>query len=167
MNKIDLANRYFSVSRFRPLLLLLLLLLPGGCGRDKDGTGSDTLRTATVTYIVDGDTIWVNGNEKIRYIGVDTPEIGECYYEEAKLRNMELVSGKTVTLEVCAQSPTDKYGRTLAYVYVDGILVNSILLIEGYARILEIPPCTSKATEFSEQMNAAKDSGAGLWSACQ
>ena len=155
-----------SRSGYRFLLPLLLLLMPGGCAKDKDATESDLLRTAHVTYIVDGDTIWVNGSEKVRYIGVDTPEIGECYYEEAKQRNTELVSGKTVTLEVCAQSPTDKYGRTLAYVTVDGILINSILLIEGYARTMEIPPCTAKATEFSEQMNAAMGSGAGMWSAC-
>ena len=158
------------------LLLCLPVLGPAGCdsggGDDTTGPGDDptpgpyTTRTATVTYVIDGDTIQVNGNEKVRYIGIDTPEIGDCYYTEAKWRNFDLVDDKVVTLEVCNAEPTDQYGRTLAHVHVGDTLVNALLLREGYARALSIPPCTSRADYYRQMMNDAFAEGAGMWSAC-
>lgn len=152
----------------------LLLLAAGGCDSGSNTTGPEpepttgpyTNRTATVTSIVDGDTIWVNGNEKVRYIGIDTPETGECYYTEAKERNRQLVGGRQVLMEICNASPTDQYGRTLAHIHVDNILVNAVLLQEGYARAYPVPPCTERADEYRNYMNAAFNSGAGMWSAC-
>lgn len=152
---------------------LLLLTLPG-CNSDNNTTGPGpdptagpyTNRTATVTSIVDGDTIWINGNEKVRYIGINTPETGECYYSEAKERNRQLVAGKQILMEICNASPTDQYGRTLAHIHVDNILVNAVLLQEGYARAYPVPPCTSRADEYRDYANAAFNSGAGMWSAC-
>lgn len=128
--------------------------------------GLYTTRTATVTSVVDGDTIWVNNNEKIRYIGIDTPEIGDCYYAEAKHRNAELVDNKVVTLEICKADPQDQYGRTLAHIKVGDTLVNAVLLREGFARTSSWEPCTSRKDYYREQMNQAFNDGRGMWSDC-
>ncbi|MBN1295678.1 thermonuclease family protein [bacterium] len=157
------------------LLIIIALTGPTGCDDSDSGSptepgepspGPYTTRTATVTRIIDGDTIVVNSGEKVRYIGIDTPETGDCYYSEATMRNTDLVDHRVVTLEVCNASPTDQYGRTLAHVHVDGILVNAVLIREGYARAISIPPCTSRSDDYRQMMDDAFADGAGMWSAC-
>ena len=89
-------------------------------------TPTPTNQTALVTNVVDGDTIDVsiNGTEfRVRYIGMDTPEIGEPCYQQATAYNSQLVLGKTVILERDV-SETDRFGRLLRYVYVDDTFVN-------------------------------------------
>ena len=144
-----------------------------GCDSDSGGSstgpgdpGQYTTRSATVTYVYDGDTIQVNGSEKVRYIGINTPETGDCYYWEATLRNRELVDDRTVTLEVCNADPEDKYGRTLAHIKVGDKLVNALLIQEGYARAYRIPPCVSRADYYSDLEQEARDAGRGMWTAC-
>lgn len=83
-------------------------------------------QTAYVTKVVDGDTVWVRidgESYKVRYIGVNTPEIGDPGADEATALNSSLVMGKTVQLYKDV-SETDKCGRLLRYVVVDGKLVN-------------------------------------------
>lgn len=119
-----------------------------------------------VVSVIDGDTIIIEGGKKVRYLGIDTPEIGQPFYEEAKNKNKELVMGKTVRLEVCKAEPRDKYGRFLAYVYIDKTMANVELLKNGYARILTIPPCgIEKAEEFRQYQKEAMKKRAGLWGA--
>jgi micrococcal nuclease len=66
-----------------------------------------------VKRVIDGDTIVLNNGEKVRYIGIDTPERDEDYYNKAKEFNKKLVEGKTVRLETDVQQ-RDRYGRLLA-----------------------------------------------------
>ena len=87
-----------------------------------------------VHHVVDGDTIRVTGGGIVRLIGVDTPERGECGYAEAKAITTQLVLNKDVTLEAGAKSDTDKYGRFLRYVNVDGYDVGLTLIRYGYAK---------------------------------
>ncbi|MCR4288117.1 MAG: thermonuclease family protein [Deltaproteobacteria bacterium] len=114
--------------------------------------------------VIDGDTIVVSGLGHVRYIGVDTPEAGEPFYDEAKKRNTELVGGKGLRLEICGPSPRDRYGRTLALVYANGIFVNEELLKQGLARALIIPPC---GVELADELRAVEKqallSRAGMW----
>ncbi len=157
---------------FSAILVFTAMVMLGGCDDDNGGTGpkpdptASNTRQATVTYVYDGDTIQVNGSEKVRYIGIDTPEIGECYYSEATSRNRFLVDDEVVTLEICVESPTDQYGRTLAHVSCDAGLVNAILIREGYARAYRVPPCTSKANYYADLDREARAAGRGMWSAC-
>ncbi|MCL2116392.1 MAG: thermonuclease family protein [Methanobrevibacter sp.] len=95
--------------------------------------------------VVDGDTIDVVGVGRIRLVGIDTPEIGQPGYEEATNYIKSMCLGKTVYLDIDNAEPKDKYGRTLAIVYVDGININQELLKLGYAKVLYIPP-----SEFEE-----------------
>jgi micrococcal nuclease len=92
------------------------------------------------SYVVDGDTIDVNGVGRIRFVGVNTPERGEAGYQEAKdfVKNMCL--GKTVYLDIDNAKHYDKYGRVLAVVYVNNVNLNAELLKRGYAEVLYIPP---------------------------
>ena len=109
----------------------------------------NTTDTAVVIRVIDGDTVEIEGGQRVRYIGIDTPEKGEYYFAEASQKNTELVLGKTVRLEKDA-SEVDRYGRLLRYVYVDDLFVNAELVHLGYARAVEYPPDTKYAGYFSE-----------------
>ncbi|BDZ70525.1 thermonuclease family protein [Methanobacterium petrolearium] len=90
--------------------------------------------------VIDGDTIDVEGVGRIRFVGVNTPERGESGYWDAKNFVKNKCLGKTVGLDIDDAKNKDKYGRTLAVVYVDGENLNQELLREGYAEVMYIPP---------------------------
>ncbi len=118
----------------------------------------------TVAFVYDGDTIRTSEGLIIRYIGIDTPERGEPFYDKARRRNIELVNGKEIDLQVCKGESEDKYGRTLGWIYVDGLFVNGQLLEEGLARSLLIPPCgTEKGEELLGIEKRAQEAGVGIW----
>ncbi len=94
----------------------------------------------TVTRIIDGDTIEVDGI-RVRLVGIDTPERGELGFNEATEFTASLCPvGSTAALDIDDLKPKDKYGRTLAVVYCNGVNVNAELLRQGYAEVLYIPP---------------------------
>jgi len=130
-----------------------------------------------ITKVIDGDTIETDRSERIRYIGINTPEIAnklkpdQCFAQAAKKKNEELVLNKTVRLEKDI-SETDKYKRLLRFVYItqsDGkeISINQFLIREGYAQLMTIPPDVSKATEFKELQTQARNAQKGLWKVCK
>ena len=129
-----------------------------------------------VVRVVDGDTIKVRldggGTERVRYIGIDTPESVkpdtpvQCFAEKASHFNASLVDGRDVTLRTDAEQ-RDRYGRLLAYVYADGRFVNRELVARGYARTLTIPPNVAHADEFARLARRAREAGLGLWRACE
>ena len=90
--------------------------------------------------VVDGDTIWVEGVGKIRFVQVNTPERGEDGYKEAKDYVKEKCLGKTVYLDIDDKKHYDKYNRTLAIVYTEDQDINKELLNENLAEIMYIPP---------------------------
>ncbi|MDO8869830.1 MAG: thermonuclease family protein [Methanobacteriaceae archaeon] len=99
-------------------------------------------------YVVDGDTIYVVGVGRIRFSGVNTPERGQAGYQEAKDFVKSYCLGKTVYLDIDDAKNHDKYGRTLAVVYVGNQNINALLLKKGYAEIMYIPP-----SEFPRGLN--------------
>ena len=116
------------------LLTIIALCLGLSIGHRINSTGTFSgLETALVSRVIDGDTVELLDGRRVRYLGIDTPEIGERYYEEASDRNRELVGGKTVELQ-CGNRDEDVYGRLLRYVYIEGVFVNAELVAEGYAR---------------------------------
>lgn len=124
-----------------------------------------------VTRVIDGDTIEIEGGQKIRYIGIDTPETVhpdktvQCFGKEASAKNSELVKGKSVTLEKDV-SETDKYGRLLRYVYAGDIFVNDYLLRQGYAHSSSYPPDIKHQDELTQAEAQARENNRGLWAAC-
>lgn len=122
------------------------------------------VRYAYVERAIDGDTIKLVGGEHVRYLGVDTPERGEPFYIEAKRRNSALVKKQNVKLVVCDAEPKDKYGRTLAWVYVDGAFVNAVLIKEGFGKAMIMPPCvTEKAGELRRYEEEARQARRAIW----
>lgn len=130
--------------------------------------------TASVLAVIDGDTIEVllNGEkERVRYIGVDTPEFNyetgenDCYAQEAKQENQDLVAGKIVRLETDT-SDRDKYGRLLRYVYIDDVFVNRHLVQAGMARAIYIKPDVAYYSDFKQVEEAAQAKDAGIWGVC-
>lgn len=118
-----------------------------------------------VTQVIDGDTITVAGGYRVRYIGIDTPEVHpelEDFGTAAWQANRQLVEGKKVRLERDV-SETDKYGRLLRYVFAGDIFVNGELVRQGLARAKAYPPDT-RYQDYLEQMEAeAKEARRGIW----
>jgi len=90
-------------------------------------------RVVFVERVIDGDTI-VSGNNSIRLLGINSPERGQEYYEEAKVFLNDLVLNKTVRLEF-GREKKDRYGRILAYVFLEGENIDLKLVEEGFANI--------------------------------
>jgi micrococcal nuclease len=135
-----------------------------------------------VSRVVDGDTLKLSDNERVRLIGVDTPEV---HYSDKLLRDAKssgkdaaaiqamgkkasdftksLVSDKKVRLEFDVK-PRDRYGRLLAYVYLeDGTFVNARIIEEGYGKIMTIRPNVKYSDLFLRLQNEARDKHKGLW----
>ena len=138
--------------------------------------GPNRTLEATVTRVVDGDTIKVRigaSPDTVRYIGIDTPESVkpgtpvECFAKAASAYNRRLVDRGAVRLRTDAE-PRDRYGRLLAYVYRrrDGLFVNAALVRQGFAAILTIPPNVAHAAELLRLERGARAAGRGLWHAC-
>lgn len=123
---------------------------------------STETKVCTVLEVIDGDTIKLSNGEIVRYIGMDTAEIEEPFGNVAKEYNRRLVEGKTVRLEFDIKS-RDKYGRLLAYVYVGDIFVNALLIQQGMAKAMTIPPDTRNQKYFEQLEIEAKESKRGLW----
>lgn len=124
-----------------------------------------------VTKVIDGDTIEIEGGQRVRYIGVDTPETvhpdikTECLGAAASAKNKELVEGKHVHLEKDV-SETDKYGRLLRYVYINNLFVNDYMVREGFANASSYPPDIKYQDQFTSAEVEARENNRGLWGSC-
>jgi micrococcal nuclease len=127
--------------------------------------------TFMVKRVVDGDTIELENGERVRYIGIDTPETVhptqeiQCYGVQASNKNKELVEGKKIRLEKDI-SEKDRFGRLLRYVYIDDIFVNEFLVREGYAKVSTYPPDVKYQEIFLTAENNARENNRGLWQEC-
>jgi len=141
-------------------------------------SASTSAQLAMVARVIDGDTIELVGGAKVRFIGINTPELHdprkpvECFGREAMEENKRLVEGKQVRLEK-EISETDKYKRLLRYVYLpseaspSGIFINDYLVREGYAVAATFPPDVKFAKHFIDLQNEARLNKRGLWSKCR
>ncbi|MBI5614274.1 thermonuclease family protein [Candidatus Gottesmanbacteria bacterium] len=133
---------------------------------------TDSAQIFRVKRVVDGDTIQLENGDKIRYIGVNTPETVDprrpvqCFGKEAKEKNRELVEGKLVRLEKDI-SEIDKYGRKLRYVYIGETFINSELVRLGYATVDTVPPDIHFSKLFRSLEGVARAEKIGLWKSCR
>jgi endonuclease YncB( thermonuclease family) len=125
-----------------------------------------------VRKVIDGDTIELDDGERLRYIGVDTPEVNDprkpvqCFAKEASAMNRDLVEGKKVKFFKDI-TDRDRYGRLLGYVYLeDGTFVNLKLVKDGYAFSYPYPPDVAKQEEFNAAQKFARTNRLGLWAGC-
>ncbi|MEQ9406630.1 MAG: thermonuclease family protein [Fuerstiella sp.] len=157
-----------------PALLTLLVVISLLLYRLTDPPALDhavhrNSREAVVAIVFDGDTFDTDRGERVRLLGIDAPEVahhgkpGEPYGAESGEWLRQQLLGRTVRLQIGVE-PTDRYGRTLAWVYHDGRLVNQELLATGNARLLSrfgLPPDLEPALRQAEATARLKK--IGLW----
>jgi endonuclease YncB( thermonuclease family) len=158
------------------ILLILLFLLNLSLGISQD---LPKLTLAKITRVIDGDTIEVildSKTEKVRFIGVDCPESTtklEPYGNEASEFTNKWLTGKDIFLEFDVQK-YDIYGRLLAYVWlsspkeiseqeIKSKMFNAILLLEGYAQVMTVPPNVKYVDCFLKFQKEARENNKGLW----
>ena len=161
---------------------VLILIVSGLLLKNFDNNGTkstalpDTVNNKTinmekhkVTRVVDGDTFVIENKEKVRLIGVDTPETVkpntavQYYGKEASDFSKKLLAGNYVYLEKDI-SNTDKYGRLLRYIYLeDGTFFNELIIKEGYAKVSTYPPDVKYVDVFIQAERFARENNKGLW----
>lgn len=130
--------------------------------------------TYRVLSVTDGDTFVLNINgakERVRLIGVDTPEIVsprspvECFAEEATAKTKELLLGKSVRIELDpSQGERDTYDRLLAYAFLpDGVMLNKYLIAEGYGSEYTFNRAYKYQSEFRAAEISARNEKKGVW----
>lgn len=150
----------------RHLTVALILLV---CGLPSHPEAAAPMRSL-VKWVGDGDTIVLADGERVRYLGINTPEIahdgkpGEPYGEEARVFNKKLVWGNRVRLEF-GEERRDRHGRLLAYVFLeDGTFVNGELVRQGFAHLLNRQRRLSYWDRLLELQRQALREKRGIWS---
>ena len=174
-----MSNRNFTKIQFPKslaggILAALLLLLSVFINQEVISPDDviDLFPTAqsaqVVSRVIDGDTIVMADENRVRLIGVDAPEMNsdfDCYAQKAKQRLEELVLNKEVGLEMDI-SQTDKYGRLLRHVWVDEMLTSLVLVEEGWAQVSTYPPDVKYQADFLDAQSRAREKGLGIWGEC-
>ncbi len=164
------SNSFGFCPAARPWIILLaaiwLVVVP------KWGWGLSLPSSGEVVFVADGDTIILEGGERVRYLGIDTPEVahksvkGDCFGEEARKMNSDLVLHKRVSLQYDKEE-IDPHGRLLAYVILpDGRCANAELLRSGYACVFRPAKGFRKLEEFLVLQRQAIHQRRGMWGAC-
>lgn len=161
-----IKNNLLSENIIKLLSLILLLLCVYALILYGKDTHKTSLNRVFVSRIIDGDTIEIDTGEQIRYIGIDTPEVGQPYATEATQRNRDLVYNRSISLERDVLYK-DRYNRILGYVWVDDMMINDELVKEGLAKTLTIPPDTKYTYTFNNSEEYAKIHKLGLWKGTQ
>lgn len=149
----------------------------GGISEQSRESHNAILEKRLVIRVIDGDTIVASPNEKVRLIGVDTPETAhpkkavQCFAKDAKEFTRRMVERKSIRLVLdesnTARNHKDRYGRTLAYVYFDdGTMLNAELIRRGYAHAYTRFPFRH-AVEFRKLERIARSQAVGLWASCR
>ena len=150
------------ISHAKKLFLLTLTVLTVLTASFVNGQDGRFVRE-TVQRVIDGDTVEISGGDRVRLLGIDAPEKGEPISALATDRLKVLIASRFVTLEVCEDR--DIYGRLLATVRVDSSNINSIMLTEGMALPMLIPPCGRPvAGDVLEAAVQGALSGKGIYS---
>jgi micrococcal nuclease len=170
--RLERKPRYRYLRTFAVFFAAVYLLFEAPGCRGNPYFSEDT-EMGIVKTVIDGDTIEFANGKKVRYIGIDTPEIRrregkdwvfrpDIYGIEAKERNAALVGGKPLRLKFDIEKQ-DKYGRYLAYVYANGVMVNYTLVREGFATVHTFPPNIRFYKKLVEYQREAFNARRGLW----
>lgn len=145
------------MKRFRSIISVFLL-----CFSVLFSSFAIAEQTVHVKKVLDGDTVELSDGRRVRYLGINTPEWQEPFSIKAKRLNKSLVEGRTVTLEFDKRR-TDGYKRLLAYVFIDGVMVNEKILEKGFAHVFFFPPNLKYNDKFLDVQKKAKIERKGMW----
>lgn len=156
------------------LSIIALLIAGGSLGGYKivKDSGASAFENSIhiVERVIDGDTIDIENDKRIRLLGIDSPERDECYYTEAKNYLKKLIEGKDIRIEKDI-SGTDRYDRYLRYIYIpaddpedDDIFVDELLVREGYAFTFPVAPDNRYRDLLARAEEKAREARRGLWS---
>ena len=124
-----------------------------------------------MTKHTDGDTLWLSGIGKVRFIGVDTPEVfggRECFGRRASAFVKRVAPLGTRLRYRLGVGERDRYGRALAYLWLpDGRMLNGLLVERGYAVVLTVPPNVDYADLFRKAADQARRRARGLWASAE
>lgn len=165
-NKKSANSKNFSINSKYAIygvigLLIASLGLNAYLFNQKNSINSSDKNILIVKRVVDGDTIEIENGPYIRLASAQSPEKGNCYFEEAKDYLATLVEGNAVEIEFESMG---SYGRPNAYIYVDGNLVNKLMIQEGYGRYEGREKSSSLGMQ--QAYEDAKTNKKGLWGAC-
>jgi micrococcal nuclease len=144
------------------LILIVVIALIAGSYIVFIGFPSSDSEEFEVAQVIDGDTIKLKSGQKVRLIGINTPETGHPYYNEATEKLKELIGDSKVTLKSDIENK-DQYGRLLRYVYVNDTFVNMEIVKAGLATAYEFEPNVKYASEFDAAESQARIEGVGIW----
>ena len=163
--KINRFEKRFSLSFFWILVLLFISILFNIYHISKNGFFSkakNKLLKANVIRVIDGDTLDIEGGERIRLYEINSPEYPKgCLGIDAKSRLEDLVLNKIISVERIGK---DNFGRTLAYLYVSNLSVNELMLEEGLAVYFKGVTMTKSSLILEQIQDKAKLAGRGVWS---
>lgn len=127
------------------------------------GVSTENIQADQVKEVIDGDTFTLGNGQKVRLIGINTPERGQPYYDEAKSHLESILSSRIVKLMTDAKVQ-DEYGRILAYAYSDSDLdINLDMIKKGLAVTETISPNVSRSDIFSKAQIEARNNCLGIW----
>lgn len=170
------SPRYLVIS-----IVLLILGLSLMFSEDKPRVTTpvalgETGERAVVAKVIDGDTVELENGQKVRLVGIDTPETVDlhrpvgCFGKEASKEVKRLLAGKEIIMQKDI-SDTDKYERLLRYIYLplengQTLFVNDYLVREGFARVYTYPPDVKFNEQFVKADREARENQRGLWKSC-
>jgi len=179
MAEIKKSNKKSQIKR---ALIIILVFLAGLFSSDLFNSSDPSDNTPVfndskdrlylVTKVVDGDTIEINGSNRVRLLEIEAPERDECYFSESKEALSNLIEGEYVRLEKDI-SGVDKFGRLLRYVFLpqedtmDDTFVNDYMLEQGFADIYEVSQNKRYRDILMHGRNEAVTMNKGIWSACE
>ncbi|MGB3062935.1 thermonuclease family protein [Sphingobacterium thalpophilum] len=157
-----------------------MLLFLMSCGRPGDiiragfvSSNKSMGSNGLVYKVIDGDTFWIKNHQginiKIRLIGIDAPEDRNAFHKKkhpfgktSKRYLDSLILHKQIRLEYDVDS-LDRYGRTLAYAYLDDIFINAAMIKNGFALLMTVPPNVRYQSQLVVSQKHAKENHLGLW----
>lgn len=147
-----------------------------GCSPVDPTEETGSAEVVAVDRVVDGDTLWITTttgqSEKVRILGIDTPELSppaECWSSEATAALSQALSEEDVAVELIADpmaDDRDQYGRLLRYVEVDQVDVGLRLVEQGHAYLYRDADNLTRTAAYQDARATAQDRQAGLWGAC-
>ena len=173
---LTLTGTHETVRKYLAGIFIVLIAMFGSIGSMDSNLSSGPEMSdglVEVTRVIDGDTIIISGDRKVRLLGINAPESGDCFFEESRDALAELIDGEKVDLKKDV-SGMDNFGRLLRYVflpsgseYTDDMFVNQRLLREGYADIGSASQDRVYRSLLVSARNQAVTERNGMWGVCE